>query len=78
VPEQNEVTQIEFVEAWQASSSTHEVAATLGLSRPAVISRARNLRGYGVKLKRFQPGRKKTDVTDLNRRIEEIGREQES
>jgi hypothetical protein len=72
---ENNPTSLQFVEAWETSESTHEVAAKLGVPRKVVQSRAHDYRRAGVHLKKRPPGRKRIDVEGLNRRIEEIGRE---
>ena len=46
-----------FVEAWNNSERTKEVAKKLGLSPAAVSSRAAKLRSEGVNLKKFKRGR---------------------
>jgi hypothetical protein len=72
-----EVTAQAFVEAWETSSSTAEVAQKLGMPRKTVRSRVNQYRELGVKLKLYQRGRQKTDVEGLNRLIEQLAQEEE-
>jgi len=51
----------EFIEAWNSSGGTAEVAQKLGVSRATVSSRATYLRAAGHNLKKFKPGRPKSN-----------------
>jgi len=51
----------DFIEAWQNSSGTAEVAQKLGINRTKVSPRAAMLRANGVELKKFKAGRRKAN-----------------
>lgn len=56
-----------FVTAWQASTSTAEVAKKLGISAAVAMNRASRLRLQGVNLKYFRGKPEKADVSELNK-----------
>ena len=51
----------DFIEAWQNSNGTAEVAQKLGINRTNVSRRATMLRANGVELKKFKAGRRKSN-----------------
>ena len=48
-----QISDREFVKAWQLGKSPDVVAEALGLQRPSVMQRACTLRKKGVRLKKF-------------------------
>lgn len=64
----------EFVQIWESSSSRQEAAQRCGVTGAAVGMRAQKLREVGVILKKFTRGRPKKviRVDDLNTLIETL------
>jgi hypothetical protein len=70
------VTQAEFVTAWQSSETADEAAEKLGMPKDIVVARAAAYRKKKVKLKNMsKPGRKPLDVDGLNQLIKELAEE---
>jgi hypothetical protein len=68
------ITDTEFVNIWESSSSRYDVAKKCGVTGAAVGMRAAKLRRAGVKLKLFPRGRRQKliDVNILNTLIKNL------